>query len=513
LAEINSQTALEIIGTRLDSYKYLPAEGTRGGILFGWQSDFIEANNLVLKDFSLTMDIKLKWFDASFKVTTVYGPTDDDGKIRFLEELASLRPSSSISWLLLGDFNLIYEARDKNNQNLDRRLMGRFRCTLDRCELLELALQNWKYTWSNERQDPTLVRLDRAFCNKEWDLIYPGFSLHALSSSVSDHCPLLLCQQDKPRRREVFRFENLWVKILGFTEVVKESWQQEVPGSSPLNILSYKLQNTARALRGWSKKLFGNARMELSMANEIIQRLDVAQDTRQLSDEEFQLQKELKIRVLGLAAIERSCSRLIWLKEGDACTRFFHLRANGRSRKNFIHCLKDESGVMAWSHEEKEKILHCHFQNILGKAERRHVTLDWAGLDLPRLSDQHLDDAFTEAEIKQAISDLPAEKAPGPDGFTGVFYRACWDIIKSDIVAAFQCIYNLHTGPLPKLNGALLTLLPKKEVAESPGDFRPISLIHSFAKLISKVLAMRLSTQINSLVSQAQSAFIKRRCI
>jgi hypothetical protein len=68
-------------------------------------------------------------------------------------------------------------------------------------------------------------------------------------------------------------------------------------------------------------------------------------------------------------------------------------------------------------------------------------------------------------------------------------------------------------GPLPKQNGALLILLSKKEVAESPRDFRPISLIHSFAKLISKVLALRLSSKTNGMVSHAQSAYIKQRCI
>jgi hypothetical protein len=71
LAEINPQIAREIIGTRLDSYQILPAEGTRGGILLGWQSDFINASNLVLKEFSLTMQIKLRWMDASFRMTTV----------------------------------------------------------------------------------------------------------------------------------------------------------------------------------------------------------------------------------------------------------------------------------------------------------------------------------------------------------------------------------------------------------------------------------------------------------
>jgi hypothetical protein len=102
---------------------------------------------------------------------------------------------------------------------------------------------------------------------------------------------------------------------------------------------------------------------------------------------------------------------------------------------------------------------------------------------------------------------------PVPNGFTGIFYRSCCEIIKQDVMASFQCLYNLIVGPLPKLNGALPTLLPKSEMAKRPSEFRPISLIHSFAKLVSKVLALRLAPHIDGLVSNAQSAFIKHRCI
>jgi len=56
-------------------------------------------------------------------------------------------------------------------------------------------------------------------------------------------------------------------------------------------------------------------------------------------------------------------------------------------------------------------------------------------------------------------------------------------------------------------------LLPKKEDALKVGDFRPISLSHSITKLISKLLAIRLSTDLDKLVSRAQSAFIKKRSI
>jgi hypothetical protein len=68
---------------------------------------------------------------------------------------------------------LIYEAEDKNNTNLNLSLMGRFRRFLGDSELKEILLLGRKYTWSNERENPTLVRLDRAFCCMEWEEIFP----------------------------------------------------------------------------------------------------------------------------------------------------------------------------------------------------------------------------------------------------------------------------------------------------------------------------------------------------
>jgi hypothetical protein len=99
------------------------------------------------------------------------------------KQQVSPRPHSPTPWLVLGDFNLIYKARDKNNLNLNRQLMGKFRHALDDCELFEFSLQNRKFTWRNERAEPILIHLDRVFCNTEWELLHTGFRLQKPS-----HC-------------------------------------------------------------------------------------------------------------------------------------------------------------------------------------------------------------------------------------------------------------------------------------------------------------------------------------
>jgi hypothetical protein len=63
--------------------------------------------------------------------TAVYGPTNDQLKVPFLDELRHVRAASPGLWTVAGDFNLIVEASEKSNDLLNRRMMGRFRCLLN----------------------------------------------------------------------------------------------------------------------------------------------------------------------------------------------------------------------------------------------------------------------------------------------------------------------------------------------------------------------------------------------
>ncbi|KAM0876163.1 hypothetical protein ACQ4PT_036340 [Festuca glaucescens] len=217
----------------------------------------------------------------------------------------------------------------------------------------------------------------------------------------------------------------------------------------------------------------------------------------------------MKLRILGLAAVERARrrqqSRQVWVKEGDANTCFCHVKINARRRRNFIHQFSSDSGVHI-THDDKEKALHDHFSHVLRTPADRSRSFVWHDLDLPTLSPAGIDNPFSMTEIWEAVKDSPAEKAPGPDGFTGIFYRKCWPTIKWDIMAAFNHLYRLAGGNFIALNSAFICLILKKEQALSVNNFRPISLLHSFAKLFSKVLARRITPLMGDLISHAQSA-------
>ena len=134
--------------------------------------------------------------------------------------------------------------------------------------------------------------------------------------------------------------------------------------------LHQKLQRTAIALRDWAKGICTEAKLQFHMALDIIQRFDVAQEHRDLSPQEMRLRAALKRKILGLASIERArkkqASRITHIREGDANTKFFHLKVNARRRKNPIQRLRKDNG-WAVTHEEKESTIYDHFTHIMGR--------------------------------------------------------------------------------------------------------------------------------------------------
>ena len=120
---------------------------------------------------------------------------------------------------------------------------------------------------------------------------------------------------------------------------------------------------------------------------------------------------------------------------------------------------------------------------------------------------------ISEEELKQAVFGLHPEKSPGPDGYTGQFFRVCWQIVKDDLMLAVRKLQTANSQNLDKLNSATMILLPKVNGANQPKDFRPISLIHCFGKNFSKIMASRLQPLMPNLVLPCQNAFIKGRSI
>jgi hypothetical protein len=101
--------------------------------------------------------------------------------------------------------------------------------------------------------------------------------------------------------------------------------------------LDLKLKATTKDLQAWSDKKVGHVDSQLGLAQEILHQLKIAQDSRPRTPLEVVLKNMLKKQSLALASfrrtIARSRSRIGWLREGDANTRFFQMHARHLKRK------------------------------------------------------------------------------------------------------------------------------------------------------------------------------------
>jgi hypothetical protein len=119
-------------------------------------------------------------------------------------------PLSSDPWLILGDFNIARSPDDRSNENFDVRAADLLNAFIDDLELQELPLLDRRFTWSNGRDVPTLVRLDRALINMAWADCLFNSTLTSLLRNTSDHVPLLVSASSRAPAAQTFRCEWAW---------------------------------------------------------------------------------------------------------------------------------------------------------------------------------------------------------------------------------------------------------------------------------------------------------------
>lgn len=130
--------------------------------------------------------------------------------------------------------------------------------------------------------------------------------------------------------------------------------------------------------------------------------------------------------------------------------------------------------------------------------------------DLPQIDSDSKTDLDTELclqELTTAVGQLGIGRSPGIDGLPSEFYKHFWNFIGQDLYEVFcECRKD---GCLCQL--AVLSLLPKKGDLSLLKNWRPVALLTTDYKIMSKCLANRLKKYLNLIIQKDQTYCIPER--
>lgn len=486
-----------------------------GGCLIAWKRSY-ELINCWSTKHTISVLLKQSKTGVSFVVTNVYGPSEDNLKLNFLEELKSLHALVCHPWIIGGDFNMVRWLVDRSGDMRGINLMCAFNDVIRELALMDVPLKNRTFTWSSKRPRPVFSKLDRIFLSPDWASEFPVITLEAMEMAVSDHVPLLLTCKHLQTQKRHSRLELFWLKYPQAKAIIHDIWLGEGAASSLEGVPTFlhRTKKMHQELRIWHGSNFGVMETQLIWCKKVILFMDQIEERRDLQPHEFRFRNKIREKCYELANnVElkwKQRSRCKWLSEGDKNTRFFHAYASARLRKNMIASL-DHEGVRVTEPIQIQIIFLDHMKSVLGE-QSEVANFDPTAIYAPNQDLNSLQDPFTEIEIERAICRLARHKASGPDGLPNEFLQNHWPDVKETVLSIIHGFYD-HSVDLQQLNRANLIMIPKVDEACKVEQFRPISVINLIPKLISKILADRLRVFLPDLISPNQTAFVKGRQI
>ncbi|KAH7687154.1 Exodeoxyribonuclease III protein [Dioscorea alata] len=329
LQELHTSMWKSIGSRHLDSFHFLPASGTSGGIIMAWDKNLLSGSLIHSGVFSLTLEFSNRLDNSVWLCTSVYGPNARSLRSDFWNELRLIRNLRSSPWVICGDFNVMFSLNDKNTEIHNLGDLVNAQIFLNELNLIDPPLHGRGFTWTNGQEVPIWERLDRFLFSQCWSTTFPKFG--AL-----------------PSRPRTFRFEKSWYSDENVGALIQNWWSEINPVGCGAFILSKKLMFLKGKLRKWASESFGSLRLHKNSLLLELNSLDSLSENRPLSVDESARLAHIRSDLSSTLRQEelhwKQRSRITWLKDGDSNTKFFHLVANGRRNKNFIPRIRHNGG-------------------------------------------------------------------------------------------------------------------------------------------------------------------------
>ncbi|XP_062114462.1 uncharacterized protein LOC133825549 [Humulus lupulus] len=425
-------------------------------------------------------------------------------------------------WVLLGDFNATIYQDERIGDRVRSFCSSDFSDCLHDCGLVDLPYNGCFYTWSNKQEPPNRIvaKLDRVLGNKVWLDCFNNTAVYFMPEGLFDHSPAILSLSANINMgKKPFRYFKMWQRFDGYHNCVTAAWNQQINGSPMFRVVS-KLKKVKENLKNLNQFIIGDIGAAFSQSERellnIKKQSHLDPQNAQLIREEAEYRKTHERLHEAYSEFLRQKAKLIWLNLGDANTKVFHRSIRMRRLRNSVLAIRDGKGQWQDSQPEIQTAFLDYFQHLLGseKLDRKSVKrcIIREGPVLTQESILFLKEPFRKQDIKEAVFDIPGDKAPGPDGFSSSFFQHHWDLIGEEVSDAILSF--LETGKILKeINNTTITLVPKLRCPENVSNFRPISCCNVIYKVAAKLLCNRLRKVLPGVVAWNHGGFIKGRSI
>ncbi|KAJ0975083.1 hypothetical protein J5N97_017048 [Dioscorea zingiberensis] len=366
----------------------------------------------------------------------------------------------NLPWILTGDFNAIltneeHRGRGFDHYSIKSKIFNEF---VIANHLQDFGFYGSPYTWCNNQQGLARrwARLDRFLANSDWLNNFDSYITKHLPRTASDHSPLFLnakffCQP----KYKVFRFENYWFDYEKCHQNVYKAWSCSTNGS-PMHAFNHHISKTRDYLAKWKAKGISSLDRDIGKTKEEITHLE----SLEASSIFFNL-SSLVLRGLyskHSALLRQNAikwaqrARLMWLRNGDYNTSFFHKQARARNHRNKISAITDDQGNLQTDHQNIAKAFTEFYAKLWTTYSNTSIEDLIVSMpnDLPALTDRYneiLTRPVTPLEIYQTLKSMPKGKSPGPDGFNVEFYLYYWEIVKDSLLSAVSHFFQTTSLP------------------------------------------------------------------
>ncbi|XP_075633992.1 uncharacterized protein LOC142606558 [Castanea sativa] len=208
----------------------------------------------------------------------------------------------------------------------------------------------------------------------------------------------------------------MWLTEEGCTNTVEAVWRERVEDSWDTKVLN-KVDKCGKELARWSKKCFGSVRRELDKKCKQLKNAEKEAARTGNSTRMKLLEREVNQLLDKEAKMWGQRSRVMWLRDGDRNTKFFHSKASQRRRRNYITKLRDAMGNWCVGQEHVNATILDFYQNLFSSDEPSGLTevIDVIPHVVTPDMNVQLDREFTIEEVERAVKQMAPLKSPGPD--------------------------------------------------------------------------------------------------